>query len=76
MGLTDLGPGAVPPGVPAVIFANRPEVLNQPPLSEPTRAGCALAIGGYLDYCRLDGLSISRVGRGPTWTMSSGANWL
>ena len=60
MGLTDQGAQAASPEVPSVIFANWREVLNQARLSEPTRAGYALAIGGYLDYCRRNGLSVNK----------------
>jgi hypothetical protein len=53
--------GAVPSsGVPAVIFANWREVLNRMPISEVARGGYALAIGGYLDYCRRNGLSVTK----------------
>ena len=45
--------------VPSVIFANWREVLNQARLPERTGAGYALAIGGYLDYCRRNGLSVN-----------------
>ena len=52
--------GTVPsPTVPAVIFPNWREVLNQAPLTELVRGGYALAIGGYLDYCRHNGLSVT-----------------
>jgi integron integrase len=60
MGLTDSGGQAAAPRVPAVIFANWREVLNQAPLSERSRAGYTLAIGGYLDYCRRNGLSVNK----------------
>lgn len=45
--------------VPAVIFPNWREVLNQVALSPNARAGYALAIGGYLDYCRRTGWSVT-----------------
>jgi hypothetical protein len=45
--------------IPAVIFPNWREVLNQAPLSEAVRGGYSLAIGGYLDYCRHNGLSVA-----------------
>jgi hypothetical protein len=43
MGLTDQGSEGRLAAVPSVIFANWREVLNQARLSEPTRAGYALA---------------------------------
>lgn len=46
--------------LPSVIFANWREVLNQAPLPEGTRAGYGLAIGGYLDYCRRNGLRVNK----------------
>ena len=45
--------------LPAVIFAHWREVLNGLALSQAARAGYALAISGYLDYCRLNGLSVT-----------------
>jgi integron integrase len=45
--------------VPAVIFANWREVLNQAPLAAGARGGYSLAIGGYLDYCQHNGLSVT-----------------
>ncbi len=45
--------------VPAVIFTHWQEALNQSALSPPVRGGYALAIGGYLDYCRRNGLSVT-----------------
>jgi integron integrase len=59
MGLSDQGRQRGSPGVPTVIFPNWREVLNQARLAETTRAGYALAIAGYLDYCRRNGLSIT-----------------
>jgi hypothetical protein len=54
----ELRSGAVPcRPIPAVIFPNWREVLNQAPLSEAVRGGYSLAIGGCLDYCRHNGLS-------------------
>lgn len=60
MGLTDQGPRAASQGVPSVIFANWREVLNVARLSELTRSGYALALTGYLDYCRRNGLSVTK----------------
>ena len=58
MATPELRSGALPSAtVPAVIFPNWREVLNQMPFSEAVRGGYALAIGGYLDYCRGNGLS-------------------
>ncbi len=52
--------GALPfPTQPAVIFANWREVLNQASLPPRVRSGYALAIGGYLDYWRRNGLSVT-----------------
>jgi hypothetical protein len=52
--------GALPwPAVPAVIFPHWREVLNQFPLPPAARSGYALAIAGYLDYCRRNGLSVT-----------------
>ncbi|HEV2209839.1 MAG TPA: integron integrase [Verrucomicrobiae bacterium] len=63
MGLTDPDPShpaqAASSAVPAVIFPNWREVLNQARLSDPTRAGYTLAIGGYLDYCRRNAFSVN-----------------
>ena len=59
----ELRSGATPSSpssaVPAVIFANWREVLNQATLTEAVRGGYALAIAGYLDYCRRNGLSVT-----------------
>ncbi len=60
MGLTDQGQQAPPPRVRAMTFANWREVLNQAQLAERTRAGYGLAIGGYLDYCLRNGLSVNK----------------
>ena len=43
-----------------MIFANGREVLNQARLSDRTRAGYALAIGGCVDCCRRKGLSVNK----------------
>ena len=52
--------GGLPfPTVPAVIFANWRELLHQSNLSASARAGYSLAMSGYLDYCRLNGLSVT-----------------
>src|SRR5215471_16469625 len=45
--------------LPAVIFTHWREVLNGLSLSQTARAGYALAISGYLDYCRLNGVSVT-----------------
>ena len=42
--------------MPVVIFAHWREALNQAALSPAARGGYALAIGGYLDYCRHNAL--------------------
>jgi hypothetical protein len=42
-----------------VIFTNWREVLNAAALSQPVRAGYAVAITGYLEYCRGNGLSVT-----------------
>ena len=47
------------PRTPTVIFANWREPLNQAQLTEPARAGYALAISGYLLYCLLNGVSVT-----------------
>lgn len=60
MGLTEQGGQPAPVKVPSVIFANWREVLNQARLADRTRAGYALAIGGYLDYCRRNNLRVNK----------------
>lgn len=45
------------PAVPMVVFPHWREMLNRSRLSVPARTGYALAICGYLDYCRKNGLS-------------------
>ena len=45
--------------LPAVIFTHWREVLNGLALSQAARAGYALAISGHLDYCRLNGVSVT-----------------
>jgi integron integrase len=58
----DPTPGALPTAkVPAVLFLfpNWRELLNREGLSATARAGYALAIGGYLDHCRHNGLSVT-----------------
>jgi integron integrase len=47
------------PQTPAVIFANWREMLNQQTLPWATRRSYAEAIGRYLDYCRLNGVSVA-----------------
>jgi integron integrase len=51
--------GAPARKLPAVIFTNWREALNRSPLSEIVRGGYSLAIGGYLDYCRHNGVSVT-----------------
>ena len=51
--------GVASDNVPAVIFSNWREILNQSSLSKGMRGGYALAIGGYLDYCRRNALSVT-----------------
>ncbi len=52
--------GAVPfPTVPTVIFTHWREELNRAKLGGGARSGYALAITGYLEYCRRNGLSVS-----------------
>ena len=48
-------------GGPQVIFVNWREMLNQERLTEPERRNYVKAIEGYLEYCRLNGVSV-RVG--------------
>ena len=45
-------------GTPELIFTNWREMLNQAPLTEPARRAQVQAIEGYLDYCRLNGVSV------------------
>ena len=53
-------PGATPlRGVPEVIFPNWRELLHRERLPAATASGYALAIAGYLDYCRRNGLSVT-----------------
>lgn len=47
-----------PRAVPAVIFTHWREILNQVPLTVRVRRLYELAIEGYLDYCRLNGVSV------------------
>ena len=47
------------PQAPSVIFANWREALNQHKLAWARRRVYAEAIGGYLDYCRLNGVSVA-----------------
>ncbi len=51
--------GAQFPNVPALIFANWREVLNGSGLGDHVRAGYAIAISGYLDYCNHNHLSVT-----------------
>ena len=52
--------GGLPfPRVPTVIFANWREMLHQSKLCAAAQAGYSLAITGYMDYCRLNGLSVA-----------------
>ena len=57
-------PSAVPPPasasrVPEIIIANWREFLNQAQLARAVRHPHAQAIEGYLDYCRLNGVSVT-----------------
>ena len=53
-------PGSLPfPLAPSVIFANWLEVLHGLGLSKSMQSGFEYAIRGYLDYCHLNGLSVS-----------------
>ena len=45
--------------VPEVIFPNWRELLNQADLPVGVRAGYGLAIGGYLEYCHGNGVSVT-----------------
>src|ERR1035441_5636173 len=47
------------PSVPGVIFTNWRERLNAAALPGAVRAGYTLAIAGYLDYCRRNGISVT-----------------
>jgi len=47
------------PQIPSVIFANWREMLNQHKLPGAKRQVYAEAIGRYLDYCRLNGVSVA-----------------
>ena len=47
------------PQTPSVIFANWREMLNQQKLAWNKRHAYAEAIGRYLDYCRLNGVSVA-----------------
>ena len=52
--------GGLPfPTVPTVIFTHWREVLHQSKLSAAAQAGYSLAITGYVDYCRLNGISVT-----------------
>ena len=44
---------------PQIIFANWREMLNQAKLARPVRHAYASAIERYLDYCRLNGVSVT-----------------
>jgi hypothetical protein len=48
------------PKVPEVIFPNWRELLNQSGLPGNTAGGYAIAISGYLDYCRKNAVSVSQ----------------
>ena len=57
----DVAAGGLPfPKIPAVIFANWREALNLASLPPGTRNGYIVAIHGYLEYCRLNHLSVTR----------------
>jgi hypothetical protein len=45
--------------VPTIIFPNWREMLNQASLSGAARGGYTLAISNYLEYCRLNGVSVT-----------------
>ena len=47
------------PATPVVIFPNWREVLNRAELLPKVRAGHALAIERYLEYCRFNVLSVT-----------------
>jgi hypothetical protein len=47
------------PTLPTIIFAHWREVLNASGLADRVRSGYGLAITGYLDYCRHNGLSVT-----------------
>ena len=44
--------------VPTIIFPNWREMLNQASLSGAARGGYTLAISNYLEYCRLNRVSV------------------
>lgn len=44
---------------PELIFDNWREIINCAPLAPPVRCAYPEAIQSYLDYCRLNGLSVS-----------------
>jgi len=48
------------PPVPEVIFTNWREILNCAPIAYPLRRDYIRAIEAYLDYCRHNGLSITK----------------
>src|ERR1035438_2341192 len=48
------------PSVPGMIFTNWREALNAAALPGAVRAGYTLAVAGYLDYCRRNGIKIGR----------------
>ena len=59
MGPSERRPGGGFPSVPGVIFTNWRESLNAAALPGAVRAGYTLAIAGYLDYCRRNGISVT-----------------
>lgn len=62
------------PCVPAVIFAHRREAFNQASLPDKVRNGYTVAINGYLDYCRHNGISVTTESARHTWRMRSIVN--
>ena len=53
------GPHGNIPHIPEIIFANWREMLNQAKLARSVRQTHAQTIQGYLDYCRLNGVSVT-----------------
>jgi integron integrase len=49
----------VPPP-PEIIFTNWREILNLAPIPHPQRQGFTRAIEGYLEYCRHNGVSVTK----------------
>jgi hypothetical protein len=59
MDATRRAEGAGFPRVPGLIFTNWREALNRSTANQAVRGGYAWAISGYLDYCRLNGISVT-----------------